>query len=103
MQEILAQRPKEEAQKVIVVLNSTSREEIISLGITDRISVLVATRRMTTKHNMLQNALTRINIIQQWVEKFNKLFQPLFQKGFPEFWGPEGKLIPQRKYVELLY
>ena len=30
------------------------------------------------------------------------MFQPLFQKGFPEFWGPEGKLIPQRKYVELL-
>ena len=57
---------------------------------------------MATKHNMLQNALTRINIIQQGVENFNKLFQPLFKKGLYEFWGPEGKLIPQSKYVELL-
>ena len=63
MQEILAQSLMEEAQKAIVVLNSTSGEELISLGITDRISVLVAVRRMATKQNMLQNSLTRINII----------------------------------------
>ena len=79
---------------MIVVMNSAFGEELIALGIIHMISVLVATRRMYTKHNMLHNALTRINIIQQGVEKFNKLFQPLFQKGFPEFWGPEGKLIP---------
>ena len=66
--------PREEAQKVIVALNSTSGEELISLGITARISVLVASRRMTTKHNILENALTRVNIIQQGVQKFNKLF-----------------------------
>ena len=87
---------------MIVVLNSASGEELISLGITYRISVLVTARRMATKYNMLQNALIRIIIIQQGVEKFNKLFHPLFQKGFPKFWGPEGKLIPQRKYFELL-
>ena len=65
LQESLAQSPREEAQKAIVVLNSTFGEELISLGITGRISVLVAARRMTTKHIMLQNALTRIKIIQQ--------------------------------------
>ena len=102
IQKSLVQRPREEAQKTIVVPNSASREELIALGITKRISVLVAARRMTTKHNMLQNALTRINIIQQGVEKFNKLFETLFQKGLPDFWGPKGKLIPKRKYVELL-
>ena len=83
-------------------MKSSSGEELISLGITDRISVLVVARTMETKHNMLQNELTRISIIQQGVENFNKLFQPLFQKGFPKFLGPEGKLIPQRKYVDLL-
>ena len=67
LQESLAQSPMEEAQKEIVVLNSTFGEELISLGITDRISVLVAARRMATKHNMLYNALTRIKIIQQGV------------------------------------
>ena len=90
LQKSIAQSPREEAQKAIVVLNSASREELISLGITDRISVLVSARRIATKHNMLQNALTRINIIQQGVEKFNKLFQPLFQKGFPEFGVQRG-------------
>ena len=40
--------------------------------------------------------------MHQGLEKFNKLFQPLFQKGLPEFWGPDGKLIPQGKYLELL-
>ena len=53
LQESLAQSPREEAQKVIVVLNSAYGEELISLGITDKISVLVASRRMATKHNML--------------------------------------------------
>ena len=75
---------------MIVVLKSSSREELISLGIAHRILVLVVARMMTTKHNMLQNSLTRINIIQKGVEKFNKLFQPLFQKGLLEFWGLEG-------------
>ena len=59
---------------MIVVLNSASGEELIALRITDRISVLVATRRMPTKHNILQNALTRINIIQQGVEKVQQFF-----------------------------
>ena len=48
---------------MIVVMKSTFGEELIALGITNRISVLVAARRMATKQNMLQNALTRINII----------------------------------------
>ena len=74
LQESLVQSPREEAQKVIVVLNSAYGEELISLGITDKISVLVVERRMNTMHNMLQNALTRIKIIWQGVEKFNKLF-----------------------------
>ena len=53
LQESLEQRPREESQKEIVVLNSSSWEELISIGITDRISVPVVARRMTTKHNML--------------------------------------------------
>ena len=54
LQEGLAQSPREEYQlKAIVVLNSASGEELISLGITDRISIMVAIRRMTTKHNMM--------------------------------------------------
>ena len=53
MQESIEQSPREETQKVIFVINSASREELISLGITNRISILVATRRMETKHNML--------------------------------------------------
>ena len=72
------------------------------MGITDMIALLVEARRMSTKHNQLQNALARIEIMHQGLEKFNKLFQPLFQKGLPEFWGPDGKLIPQGKYLELL-
>ena len=48
---------------MIVFLNSASREELISEGISDGILVLVEVRRMATKNNMLQNALTRINII----------------------------------------
>ena len=63
LQESLAQIPREEAQKEIVVLNSSFGEELISLGITYRISVLEEARRMTSNQNMLQNALTRINII----------------------------------------
>ena len=51
--ESLAQRPREEAQKAIVVLNSTFGEELTTAWITDMISILVVTRRMDTKHKML--------------------------------------------------
>ena len=40
--------------------------------------------------------------MHQGLENFNKSFHPLYQKGFPKFWGPDGKLIPQGKYLELL-
>ena len=83
LQEILVRMPREEAQKEIIVLNATTREEPIALGVADRITLLVTTRRMTIKHNLLQSALARIDIMHQGLEKFNKLFQPLFQKGFP--------------------
>ena len=53
LQEILAQSPREESQKVIVVMNSAFGEELIALGITDKISTLVGARRVNTKHNML--------------------------------------------------
>ena len=53
LQEILARRPREEAQKAITVLNASSGEELISLGVTDKIVLLVAARRMSTKHKLL--------------------------------------------------
>ena len=49
----MARRPREEAQKEIIVLNATSEEELIAPGVTDRITLLVATRRMSTKHKLL--------------------------------------------------
>ena len=45
LQEILARRPREEAQKAITVLNASSGEELISLGVTDKIVLLVAARK----------------------------------------------------------
>ena len=53
LHEIIAQSPREEAKKEIGVMKLTYGEELISLGITNRISVLMAARRMDTKHNML--------------------------------------------------
>ena len=44
----------------MTVLNTTSGEELISPEITDRITLLVVARRMSMKHNLLQNALARI-------------------------------------------
>ena len=78
LQESLERRPREEAQKEIMVLNVASGEELISLGVTDKIALLVEARRMSTKHNLLQNVLFRVKIMHQGLEKFNKLFQPLF-------------------------
>ena len=78
MQENLAKMPREEAHNVIDVLSTASREELISLGVTERIIVLVESRKMVTKYNLLPNALERVNIIQQGLEKFDQMFQPLF-------------------------
>ena len=74
IQECLERRTWEEAQKIIIVLNTTSGEELIALGVTNRITLLVVARRMSTKHNLLYNALARIEIMHQGFDKFNKLF-----------------------------
>ena len=52
LQESMARRSREEAQKAITIINATSREELMAMGITDRIKVLVEARRMSTKHNL---------------------------------------------------
>ena len=36
------------------------------------------------------------------MQRFNQVFQPLFQKGLPNFWDFEGKLITESLYVESL-
>ena len=56
----MVRRHREEAQKAISFLNAEYGEELIALGVTDRITCLVEARRMSTKHNLLQNALARI-------------------------------------------
>ena len=63
LQEIMERRPREEAQKAIMVLNAASGEELIAPGVTDRIALLVAAIRMSTKHNLVHNALARIEIM----------------------------------------
>ena len=57
--------PREEAQKAITVLNATSGEELIVMGVTERITLLVVARRTSAKHNLLQNAFARIEIMHQ--------------------------------------
>ena len=72
LQEILARRPREEAQKAITVLNATSGEELIVRGVTERITLLVVARRTSAKHNLFHNALARIEIMHQRLDNFNK-------------------------------
>ena len=95
-------KPRGEAQKEITFLNTTFGQELLDLGATNRITLLVEARKMSTKHNLLLSAFSRIEIMHQGLENFNKSFHPLYQKGFPKFWGPDGKLIPRGKYLELL-
>ena len=46
-------------------MNLASEEELISLGISDEILVLVAARRMATKHNLFKNALLGLTLFSK--------------------------------------
>ena len=52
LQEILARRPREEAQKAIIVLNTALGEDLIALGVTNRIVLIVTAKRMSINHNL---------------------------------------------------
>ena len=51
-QDILERRPREEAQKEITVLDTTTREKLIALGVTNRIVLIVTAKRMSINHNL---------------------------------------------------
>ena len=61
----LEKTPKEETQHAITILGTTSRKDLISLGVTNRNAVLEAARKFFAKYNILKNVLARVNRINK--------------------------------------
>ena len=83
----------ETAQNTINFLNTLSEEELETVGIKDRITVITWARKVIGKHHHIESVQAKADQMLQQVKSFKGLFTERFQKGPPSFWDEDGKLI----------
>ena len=94
MNETTAKRTPDVAHKVIVLLNTTTNEQLQALGVKYRIIIIMWARKVIYKHTYMNNVKAKAEVTRNYVQKVKNIFQPLFQISIPTFWDSLGKLIP---------
>jgi hypothetical protein len=100
--ETLVKNPSEWAQNVINFLNFVPTAKLQTIGVKDMITLIIWTRRIISKNNLLKSIQTKSIRMEQSIQEFKDLFEKLFIKGLPSFWDGKGKLYDQEKYNSLL-
>jgi hypothetical protein len=93
--ETLAKKPSKWAQNAINILNSVPPTNIHTIGVKDRIALIIWARRIIAKHEILKSVMNKAIQMEQSVQNFKNLFEELFIKGLPSFWDGKGKLQDQ--------
>jgi hypothetical protein len=93
--ETLAKKPLEWAENAINLLKSIPTTEIQTIGIKYRTTLIIWSRSVITKHNLLKSVQTKATQMEQSVQEFKDLFEELFIKGLTPFWDGKGKLYDQ--------
>jgi hypothetical protein len=96
--ETLAKKPSEWAQNAINLLNSIPIVDLQTIGVKDKTTLIIWTKRVIAKHNLLKSVQTKETQMEQSVQEFKDLFEELFIKGLPPFWDGKGKLYDQEEY-----
>jgi hypothetical protein len=96
--ETLANKPSEWAQSAINLLNSIPTVDLQTIRVKDKTTLIIWTRRVIAKHNLLKSVQTKETQTEQSVQEFKDLFEEVFIKGLPPFWDGKGKLYDQEEY-----
>jgi hypothetical protein len=83
-------------------LNYIPIAEIQTIGVKYRTTLIIWSRRIIAKHNLLKSFQTKAMQMEQSIQDFKDLFEKFFIKGLPPFWDGKGKLYDQEGYNSLL-
>jgi hypothetical protein len=93
--ETLAKKTSEWAQKTINLLNFLPIADLQTIGVKDRTALIVWARRIITKHNFLKYVQTKFVQMEQSIQDFKDTFEQVFIKGLSPFSDGKGKLYNQ--------
>ena len=79
-----------------------SKEDLQELGVTDRSSIILSTKKVIYKHNYVHTVNSKEDLLLKKVGNFKTNFNEMFKKGFPFFWDDKGNLISKEIYHSLL-
>jgi len=88
-----------EATNIIILLNSKSKYELEELGISDRTTTILEVKQVLTKRNLINELKVRCETLELGVNRFCNRIEALIQKGMPNIYVINDKLITQEDYV----
>jgi len=93
LNETMIKRTPDIAQNVISLLNTVTNDQLQTLGVKDKIAVMMWARKVVCKHNYANNVKSKAEEMRNAVHQVKSLFQPLFNIGLLAFWDSLGKLV----------
>jgi hypothetical protein len=100
--ETLAKKPSEWAHNIIDLMNVVPTTDLQTIGVRDRISLIIWARRIIANHNLLKSVKNKAMQMQHSIQKFKDTFEQLIVKGLPPFWDGKGSLYNKEDYNSLL-
>ena len=85
MKEVLNRKYIDTTNDTISFLNGLSEDDLKTMGIKDRISVITWGRKIVGKNQCPDTVQAKIDIMEHQVKMFIELFTPLFKTGLPCF------------------
>jgi hypothetical protein len=91
------------ATQIIKFMSSISRETLLRNGVNERITMVMETKRIFTKRNLIQQAQNECIAMKRNVEFFSNKFENLVKVGLPSAWDKDGKLLSYKNYIKGLF
>lgn len=95
-------RMPEEANRLIIFLNSKNKYQLEELGIKDRTGTILEVKRILTKITLMQNLERSCHDMQVEINAFMEKFSILQRKGLPSPLVINEKLMRHIDYVDKL-
>ena len=83
-------------------MNTASRVDLQALGVTDRSTIIISSKKVLGKHNQVKNVQNKDDALLKEVTNLKRRFAELIKKGLRSFWESNEYPIPQETYHALL-
>lgn len=80
------------AKTIITIMNGASKTKLQAIGMNDRSTIMITTRRVIGKQNQMKNGQNKIEALLKKVNSFKERFDELFKMGLPSFCDGFGNL-----------